>query len=327
MQACLLNNPWIICNFYKDNSICGFLRPITMKVPPFLEKGDKIGIVAPASHLGMDLSAAVEIFNSWGLEVVLGKSTSAEWHQFAGDDHLRTADFQLFLDDPEIKAIVAARGGYGTVRIIDRLNFSKFMQSPKWIVGFSDVTVLHAHLHANFGIATLHAQMPLNLNTATLPSLQSMRNSLFGPPPDFSYASRLRTKSGEGKGLLTGGNLSVLVSLLRSPSELDCTGKILFLEDVGEYYYAIDRMFYTLKRAGILSGLAGLVLGGFTGLKDKAIPFGSGVEEMVLDLVREYDFPVASDFPAGHIDNNQALILGKEVNLLVKNENIHLKYI
>lgn len=297
-----------------------------MKVPPFLKKRDKVAIVAPAGNIPGGVLDAVDLLQSWGLEVVLGESVHAFHHQFAGDDRLRASDFQRMLDDPDVKAIIAARGGYGTVRIIDQLDFSGFSLNPKWIIGFSDITVLHSHIQALFGIPTLHAQMPLNIPDATKPSLESLRRALFGESLSYQYESEQANRSGKAAGVLTGGNLAILVSIAGSVSEPDYAGKILFIEDVGEYYYSIDRMMRMLQRSGKLEKLAGLIIGGFTSLKDNEVRFGQNAEEIILEVVKEYSYPVASGFPAGHIDNNHALVFGKQVTLEVSGQQVDLSY-
>lgn len=298
-----------------------------IKVPQFLKKGDKIGIVAPASCIPNSLEDAVNLLESWGLEVVLGETVSSSFHQFSGEDQLRANDFQRMLDDDSIKAIVAARGGYGSVRIIDQLDFSEFKKDPKWIVGFSDITVLHCHIQALFGIATIHAQMPLTIPDATKQSLETLRKALFGEMLFYSYKTELGNINGEAEGILVGGNLAILASVTGSVSEVDYAGKILFIEDVGEHYYAVDRMLRMLKRAGKLKDLKGLIIGGFTSMKDNQPGFGFSIEEIVFDLVREYGYPVATDFPAGHIDNNMALFFGKEVSLKVEDKQVQLDYL
>lgn len=297
-----------------------------MKVPPYLKKSDKIAIVAPAGRINKDLSVAVKLFESWGLEVVIGESVSSSYHQFAGDDRLRINDFQRMLDDESVKAIVAARGGYGTVRIIDELDFSDFKDKPKWIIGYSDITVLHSHIQALFGIPTIHGQMPLTIPDATEASLETLRKSLFGEDFDYQYSSELQTVSGSAEGILTGGNLALLVGTAGSVSEPDYKDKILFIEDVAEYYYSIDRMMRMLKRAGRLKDIRGLIVGGFTSLKDDDPAFGFSALEIIMEVIKEYDYPVATDFPAGHIENNHALIFGKKVSLEVQKAKVHLKY-
>lgn len=296
-----------------------------MITPPYLKKGDKIAITCPAKSLPGDITSAVKLLESWGLEVILGDTVTASHHQFAGSDELRTKDFQRFLDDPSVKAIIAARGGYGTVRIIDRLDFTAFLHQPKWIAGFSDITVLHSHLHAVCNVESIHGQMPLNVPDGTKPSLESLRKAFFGESLNYSYEST-SGRTGTAAGQLVGGNLTLLIMMSGSISEMSFRDKILFIEDVGEYYYSIDRMLWQLKRAGKLSEIKGLIVGGFTDLKDNTIPFGESVEDMVMSHVKEYKYPVVFDFPAGHIPDNHALIFGREAILEVTTTGVELNY-
>lgn len=298
-----------------------------MKVPPYLKKRDKIAIVAPAGRITIDLKEAIKVFESWDLEVVIGESVTSSFYQFAGDDRLRTKDLQRMLDDETVKAIVAVRGGYGTVRIIDELDFSNFKINPKWLVGYSDITVLHSHVQALFGIPTIHGPMPLNFAGATESSLTTLRRALFGEQIDYHYTAMSQTVSGLAKGILTGGNLALLVNIVGSVSEPDYKDKILFIEDVSEYYYSIDRMMRMLERAGRFKDIRGLIIGGFTDLKDGNPPFGFSALEIIKDVIKDYDYPIATDFPAGHIDNNHSLIFGKEVSLDVQEQNVYLKYV
>lgn len=298
-----------------------------MICPPYLKKGDKVAITCPAKKLPHGIDDAVGLLESWGLEVILGDTVTAAHHQFAGTDELRAKDLQRFLDDRDIKAIFAARGGYGTVRIIDQLDFSSLKRSPKWIVGFSDITVLHAHLQAELNMCSIHGQMPLTIPDGSKPSLESLRMALFGEAISYQFNSAEMGKDGEAIGKLIGGNLSLMVNLNGSVSDPDYRDKILFLEDVGEHLYAIDRLFWNLKRSGKLAQIKGLIIGGFTELKDFDPPFGQDVREIVLDMVKEYDYPVCFDFPAGHVSDNRALILGKTVNLKVKQTEVNLHYI
>jgi len=290
--------------------------------PAYLKKGDKIAIVSPARSITFDeVHPAIRFFQRHDLEVVLGSYVFSRHHQFAGSDEQRRKDFQHALDDEKIRAVVCSRGGYGTVRIIDRLDFSKFRRRPKWIVGYSDATVLHAHIQRQFGIETLHAAMPVNINGEEQDeTLQSMMNALSGKPVTYRYHTPALSRSGTAEGELTGGNLSVLYSLMGSSSEPDTSGKILFLEDVDEYFYHIDRMMMNLKRAGKLDRLSGLVVGGMTRMNDNAIPFGKNANEIISDAVKEYSYPVCFDFPAGHLEPNVALIMGREVTLKVEKE-------
>lgn len=281
-----------------------------IKQPAYLKKGDKIAIVCPASKLPGDISDALKIFESWGLEVVLGKSVSADYNQFAGNDALRTEDLQHFLNDTSIKAIIAGRGGYGCIRIIDDLDFSIFVEHPKWIVGFSDITVLLCHVYAQFGIQSIHGQMPYTFDKATPESLASFKAALFGEKISYDYRPSLLNRKGDMQGVLIGGNLTLLVMTIGSASEIDYDDKILFIEDIGERPAAIDRMMRMLKRAGKLAKLKGLIVGAFNELPDEKIPFGQTPEEVIREVVKDYDYPVWFNFPVGHIENNLAIVLG-----------------
>lgn len=294
--------------------------------PPYLKKGDKIAITCPAKKLPAPMTDAVTLLQSWGLEVVLGDTVTASYHQFAGDDAMRAADMQRVIDDDSIKAIIAARGGYGTVRIIDKVDFGRLQQSPKWLVGFSDITLLHSHLLNNYNLQTIHGQMPINIPDASARSLETLRKALFGEELNYEFRSNTVGRNGNATGILTGGNLSLLIAALGSVSDVDYSGKILFIEDVGEYLYSIDRMLYTLKRAGKLQNLAGLIVGGFTGIKDNDIPFGQTVPEIVINIVKEYNYPVCFDFPAGHIPDNCSLIFGGNLRLFVDEHQVKANY-
>jgi muramoyltetrapeptide carboxypeptidase len=293
---------------------------------PYLKKGDKIAICCPAKKLPNPMDDAVSLLQSWGLEVVLGETVNASYHQFAGDDELRAKDLQRFIDDDSIKAIIAARGGYGTVRIIDHVDFSRFATHPKWLVGFSDITVLHAHLFANYKAQTIHGQMPVNIPDASAHSLETLRRALFGEAISYSFTSHGLNRSGKATGTLIGGNLSLLVAVLGSVSDYNYDGKILFIEDVGEYLYSVDRIVRALDRAGKLKNLAGLVVGGFTETKDNDIPFGQTIPEIIMEVVKNYNYPVCFDFPAGHIPDNQSLVLGKIFNLSVNDNQVIADY-
>jgi len=293
---------------------------------PFLKKGDKIAITCPAKKLPNPMTDAVALLQSWGLEVVLGETVGASYHQFAGDDELRARDLQRFIDDDSVKAVIAARGGYGTIRIIDHVNFNRFATYPKWLVGFSDITVIHAHLFANYGAQSIHGQMPVNIPDASAYSLETLRKALFGEDLSYSFDSHAHNRSGETEGIVVGGNLSLLVAVIGSVSDYSYDGKILFIEDVGEYLYSIDRMIRTLDRAGKLKNLAGLVVGGFTEVKDNDIPFGQSVPEIVIEVVKDYSYPVCFDFPAGHIPDNHTLVLGRTMRLSVNENQVTANY-
>jgi muramoyltetrapeptide carboxypeptidase len=296
------------------------------KTPSYLQPGDTVAITCPAKKLPRNIEDAVKLLESWGLNVILGETVHASWNQFAGDDELRSTDFQRFLDDPSVKAIFAARGGYGTIRIIDRLDFSGFSNHPKWIIGFSDITVLHSHIQSLYKTESIHGQMPLTIREGSEISLETLRKALFNEEINYTYTSKANNKSGEAEGILIGGNLSLLVMMAGSVSEQEFSDKILFLEDVGEYLYSIDRMMWNLKRAGKLNNLRGLIIGGFTELKDNDIPFGQTAEQIIMEHVKEFDYPICFNFPAGHIPDNRALIFGRKSLLRVDGQQVHLSY-
>jgi len=285
-----------------------------MIIPPYLKKGDTIAIVATArKNIEDNLQPAISWLHSWGLEVVIGKTIGLDHNQLAGTDEERAADFQAQLDNPNIKAIWCVRGGYGTVRMIDQLNFTKFKQNPKWIVGFSDVTVLHSHLN-NLGFASIHGIMPVS-SKATEEAKESLRKALFGEHLEYTVPCDQMNRYGSAKGELVGGNLSILFSLLGSPSAVNCDAKILFIEDLDEYLYHIDRMMMNLKRNGCLESLKGIIVGGMTKMHDNEIPWGKNALEIIDDVTKKYNIPIIYNFPAGHMADNHALILGKQVKL------------
>jgi muramoyltetrapeptide carboxypeptidase len=295
--------------------------------PPYLKKGDKVAITCPAKKLPSPMTDAIILLQSWGLEVILGETLGLSFHQFAGDDTQRAQDLQRFIDDDSIKAIIAARGGYGTIRMIDKVDFKPLRQNPKWLVGFSDITVLHTHIYNNFNIQTIHGQMPVNIPDASAKSLKSLRKALFGEEISYKFNSHKLNRVGEAEGVLVGGNLSLLAAVTGSVSDLDYNNKILFIEDVGEYLYAIDRMIRMLDRAGKLNNLAGLIVGGFTKIKDNDIPFGQTIEQIIMDVVEKYNFPVCFDFPAGHVPDNRSVILGRKLNLSILKDSITINYL
>ena len=294
--------------------------------PKLLKSGDTVAIVSTARKVSKkELVHAIEIMKSWGLKVILGKSIEAEDNQFAGNDSLRKSDFQEALDNPQVKAIWCAKGGYGTVRIIDQLDFTEFNKHPKWIIGYSDITVLHSHIH-NLGIETLHAQMPVGIETKTEASRASIKKVLFEKEYTIAIPSEKINRIGKATGELVGGNLSILYSLCGSPSAINTDGKILFIEDLDEYLYHIDRMLQNLKRNGMFKNLKGLIVGGMTEMNDNDIPFGKTVYEMILEICEGYDFPIVFNFLAGHIEDNRALIMGREVILEVNNKKAILNF-
>lgn len=291
-----------------------------MITPPYLRKGDKIAIVSPARKITpAEVNPAIKTFREWGLEVAEGKHLYASHDQFAGSDEQRLADMQMMLDDDSVRAIVCSRGGYGTVRIIDELDLSRFAKHPRWIVGYSDVTVLHSHIHRNYDIETLHAVMPVNFKDIceNNPSGTTLKRALFGKDLAYYLPAHGLNRKGTCRGQLVGGNLSILYSLTNTGSDIDTNGKVLFLEDVDEYLYHIDRMMMNLRRSGKLVNLAGLVVGGMTKMRDNDVPYGKDANEIIAEAVADYPFPVCFNFPAGHLDDNRALILGREVTLEV----------
>ena len=288
---------------------------IPMKIPPSLQKGDTIAIVSTArKNIDDNLKPAIDLLHSWGLEVVIGKTIGLDNNQLAGTDAERAADFQQQLDNPNIKAIWCVRGGYGTVRMIDLLDFTKFKQSPKWIVGFSDVTVIHSYIN-NLNIATIHGAMPITVGKASVESIESLRKSLFGESLNYEIPFDAANRLGNAKGEIVGGNLSILYSLMGSNAQIDCKGKILFIEDLDEYLYHIDRMMMSLKRCGCFDGLNGLIVGTMTKMKDNDIPWGKNANQIIEDVTKGYSFPILYNFPAGHFRDNRALIFGKQVSL------------
>lgn len=291
--------------------------------PPYLKAGDTVAIVSTARKVSkFEVKPAIDLLKSWGLEVQTGKNLYKEQNQFAGSDEDRAGDLQRALNNKNVQAVLFARGGYGTVRIIDQIDWKKFVKQPKWLIGYSDITVIHSHVHKNCAIQTMHAPMSLNIAKLSAPCLQVMKETLFGKQLRYSSSKQLPhleklNRKGKAKGQLVGGNLSLLYSLAGTASDIDTTGKILFLEDLDEYLYHIDRMMINLKRTGKLKDLAGLIIGGMTEMKDNQIPFGKSAEEIIHDTVKEYNYPVVYGFPAGHIPNNYPLIMGKEATLNV----------
>jgi muramoyltetrapeptide carboxypeptidase len=297
-----------------------------MEKPRALKKGDKVVILSTARKISEDeIEPALKVFEEWGLNVVFGENLFKEDHQFSGTTEERVLDFQKAMDDESISAIFCARGGYGTVKVVDELNFTQFCKVPKWLVGYSDVTVLHNHINQKFNIETLHATMPINFLTNTAASLESLKINLFGEKIEYFFDKHQLNRVGEGCGEVVGGNLSIIYSLTGTESQIDTEGKILFLEDLDEYIYHIDRMMMNLDRAGLLSGLAGLVVGGMSDMNDNTIPYGKTAKEIILEAVANYTYPVCFDFPAGHIDDNKALIMGGKAVLNVGN-NCMLKF-
>ena len=298
-------------------------------IPPYLKKGDTIGIVAPAGFMPLEkMQTSIDVLESWGYNIVLGTTThSASTNYFSGTDNERLDDLQRLLDDKSIHAIFCARGGYGLSRMIDKLDFKKFRKHPKWIIGYSDVTVLQAHLFSNYKIATLHAPMAAAFNDGEFnnPYILSLKSALEGVPLQYETEAHAYNRTGDATGVLVGGNLCLLAHLTGTRSELNTKDKILFLEDVGEYLYNIDRMLLQLKRAGKFKKLAGLIIGGFTDCKDTERPFGKTAYEIVAEHIKDYDFPVCFGFPVSHERENYALKIGTSVKLSVSDKEVLLK--
>ncbi len=298
-------------------------------IPPYLKPGDTIGLVAPAGYMPFEkIQSCIDTLQDWGYSLSLGNTTHSEsQNYFSGTDEERLNDLQQLLDDKNVKAIFCARGGYGLSRIIDRINFKKFRKHPKWIIGFSDVTILHAHIFSNYKIAGLHAPMAAAFNDTegVNPYLLSIKSSLEGNAGDYECKGHSLNNPGKAKGQLVGGNLALLAHLTGTGSDISTKNKILFLEDVGEYLYNIDRMLLQLKRSGKFEKLRGLVIGGFTDSKDTERPFGFSAYDIIHEKVKEYDFPVCYDFPVSHNKENYALKIGVEYKLNVTKETVNLK--
>lgn len=279
-----------------------------LKIPPYLKQGDKVAIIASARKIERSIvEEARSLLESKGYQVIYGHNLFKESDQFAGTDLQRARDFQEALNDDQIKAILCVRGGYGTIKMIGQIDWSRFVISPKWIVGYSDPTIFHNFL-SNQGIASLHATMPVNYTSSTTEAIDALFNSLDGTDlNEVKIKNNKLNRQGIAKGPLVGGNLSMIYSTMGTPYQLNTRGKILFLEDLDEYLYHIDRMMMNLKLSGLLSHLKGLVIGAMTDMKDNPIPFGKSAEEIIKEAVSSYDYPVMFDYPAGHISDNRAL--------------------
>jgi len=301
-----------------------------IEYPPYLEKGDTIGLVCPAGYMASEkVAECIRVLTEeWGFRVKLGKTVgSASENYFSGTDEERREDFQQMLDDTTVGAVLCARGGYGVSRIIDGISFKKFRKHPKWIIGFSDITVLHSHIFSNYYIATLHAPMAAAFNDGGYINeyVQSLHSVLRGDKIRYTCEAHEFNIRGEGIGELVGGNLALLTHLIGTDSDLKTRGKILFLEDVGEYLYNIDRMFYQLKRSKKLTRLAGLIIGGFTECKDTDRPFGKTAYEIIQEHVKDADYPVCFGFPVSHDKENYALKIGVGYKLRVTKNKVFLE--
>jgi len=295
-----------------------------MKIPQPLMKGDTVAIVAPAKAIEKDvISYAKNFLEEAGFKVKIGQHCLGSNNYFSGTDAERIEDFQAAIDDEEVKAIICARGGYGCVRIVDRINWVSFLDQPKWIVGFSDVTVFHQRL-TNLGVASLHATMPLNYKDNSKEARTSLIDALSGEKLSYTWEGCESNKTGMAEGEVVGGNLAVLCGLIGTTDMPDYCDKILFLEEVGEHIYALDRMFYQLEKSGIWDQIRGLVLGSFSNTKDTDVPFGKTLEEIILAHFQYRNIPIAFNFPAGHIDDNRALKLGKNTLFTVTEDTCSL---
>ncbi len=299
-----------------------------IRIPPYLKPGHTVGILCPSGYMPYEkASTAIETLKEWGFKVVIGKTLGNQYNYFSGNDEERLIDLQQMLDDDSIHAILCARGGYGMGRIIDSLNFKKFKKNPKWIIGFSDITILQSHLFANFKIASLHAPMAAAFNDGGNKNqfIQSLHDALTGRKAIYSCQGSQYNQKGKTHGILVGGNLSLLAHMCGSSSAINTKRKILFIEDVGEYIYNVDRMLYQLKRCGKLDNLAGMIVGKFTDMKDTIIPFGQSTQEVIYNIVKNYAYPVCFEFPVSHDKENYALKIGVKYELKVSATSVQLE--
>ena len=302
-------------------------------IPPYLKEGDTVGITCPAGNITLkEIQPAMEQLEGWGYKVRIGSTVGKKDFTFGGTDSERDSDFQQMLDDPSIKAILCARGGYGSIRILDELDFNSFRKNPKWIIGFSDITFIHCHVNRNFGIASIHSKMcnsfPTDWSEAEpiqVESILSIKKALSGEPMKYSVIADVSNRIGTATGILVGGNLKTIETLAGTKSDLLTAGKILFVEDTGEYLYSIDRMFWNLKRTGKLDKLAALVVGGFK-IKpdDPGEEFGKTIAEIVWEKVKDYNYPVCFGFPVGHQKENFALKHGVPHRLEINSTGVEL---
>ncbi len=302
-----------------------------MTIPPYLKKGDTIAITCPAGYMAAEKAATcISTLQEWGYEVMVGKTLGSNSNNyFSGTDEERRDELQAMLDDRSINAILFGRGGYGMGRIIDSLDFKKFIKNPKWLIGFSDITVMHMHLLNKYNIASMHAAMAsaFNDDPGNNEYVQSLQNALKGKKSNYKIESNACNSKGTGKGILIGGNLTLLSNIIGTASDFDTKNKILFIEDIGEYLYSIDRMLYHLKRSGKFKKLAGLVVGGFTDMKDTERPFGKSMDDIIKEITTELDCPVCFNFPVSHEKRNVALKVGLPYQLKVTAKNVSLSEI
>ncbi len=322
---------FVFCNNLIFSQSQSPMNTIQYVKPPFLSQGDTIAILAPAGQLigkSEALDLAISQLQSWGLEVVVGSNILETDGHFAGDDDQRRQVFQEMLDDPSIKAIWCARGGYGSMRIMDQLDYSKFQEHPKWIVGYSDITAFHSQLH-QLHFATIHGMMAVNFENDfddIKPSITSLRDALFGKSIRYKFDSNSRNQLGEVRAPVIGGNLSLLSAMLGSETAVDFCDKIIFIEEIGEYLYEIDRMIQSLRRSGAFQNCAGVLVGDFTNIKENSTDFGKTLEEIVLEAVGNSSIPIAFGFPAGHEKDNRAIYFGTSALLKVTKDFSILQY-
>ncbi len=297
----------------------------TLKQPPYLKAGDTVAIVAPSGILKnrtKEVEQAKALLKSWGLHAVVGQHVFSKANHFAGTDDERCEDLQKALDNPKISAIWCARGGYGTVRILDKLDFSKFKQNPKWIIGYSDITALHNQIH-NEGVESVHALMCTSLQddlSTIKETISTFKDAVFGKPLSYTLKGSTYNKTGTTSGQLVGGNLTMLHTMLGSKTSIDTSGKIVFIEEIGEYKYHIDRMLQSLKRAGYFDNCTGVIVGDMSKMRTNTTLWGTSIEQLVLDALADYNFPIAFNMPAGHEKDNRAMILGRTIQLSVSSE-------
>jgi muramoyltetrapeptide carboxypeptidase len=297
-------------------------------IPPYLKPGDTIGILCPAGYMPLEKAqTCIKTLTDWGYKVIAGKTLGNQNHYFSGTDEERLNDLQHMMDNEFVNAIFCARGGYGTGRIIQRLDFQKFKHHPKWIIGFSDITVLHSHLYRNYKFASLHAPMAAAFNDDEYKNkyVQSLRDAMIGRKADYNVEGNILNQKGKASGILVGGNLSLLAHIIGTSSDIKTKNKILFIEDVGEYIYNVDRMMYQLKRSGKLEDLQGLIVGRFSDVRDTTTPFGQDAEEVIKEIVKDYKYPVCFGFPVSHDKENYALKIGVKYKLSVTATSVELK--
>src|SRR4051794_30177848 len=297
------------------------------KIPGYLKQGDTVGVICPSGYMPMEnMETCLQTLVQWGFKIKIGRTLGKQFNYFSGTDEERLTDLQQMMDDVDVKAILCARGGYGLSRIIDKIDFTSFLKSPKWIIGYSDITILHSHIFNNYNIASLHSPMAAAFNDGGSETeyVQSLYKAVIGKPAEYSCEGYKLNKQGAARGELVGGNLCLLAHLIGSKSSIDTKGKILFIEDIGEYIYNVDRLMLQLQRAGMLSELAGLIVGSFTDMKDTVIPFGASVYDVIYDKVKDYNYPVCFNFPVGHTQENVALKHGIVHSLEVAEHGVFL---